>query len=80
MTGDFNIRNNDWNLSYPYHSLHTDTVYEVADSFGLEMSTPINLVSIQYINNAQDSNLVLDLMFLYIGSEKLDKHEILLDP
>ena len=52
MTEDFNIRNNDWNLSYPYHSLHTNTVYEVADSFGLEMSTPINLVSIQYVNNA----------------------------
>jgi len=24
MTGDFNIRDNDWNLSYPYHSVHTD--------------------------------------------------------
>jgi len=24
MTGDFNIRNNDWDPSYPYYLLYTD--------------------------------------------------------
>ena len=42
MTRDFNIRNNDWNLFYPYYSSHTDTLLEIADSLGLDLSTPIN--------------------------------------
>ena len=33
MTGDFNIKNNDWNLLYPHYSIHTDTLREIADSF-----------------------------------------------
>jgi len=37
ITKDFNIRDNDWNLPYPYshHSTHTGTLWEVADSFNL---------------------------------------------
>ena len=46
MIGDFNIRDNNWDPSYPYHLLYTDTLQEVADSFGLELSMSINLVSI----------------------------------
>ena len=30
MTGNFNIRDNDWNSSYPCHLLHTNTLQEVA--------------------------------------------------
>jgi len=44
MTEDFNIRNNDWNLLYLYHSVYTDMLWEVTDSFGLELSSSINLV------------------------------------
>jgi len=33
------------NLSYSYYLVHIDTIHEVADSFSLEISTPINLVS-----------------------------------
>jgi len=51
MTGDLDIRDNDWNPSYPHHSLHTDMLWEVADSFGLELSIPIDLVPTWYINN-----------------------------
>ena len=75
MTGDFNIRDNDWNLSYPYHSVHTDTLQEVADSFDLELSTPINSVSTQYTNNHQDTNLVLDLIFFQAELEKFNSHK-----
>jgi len=64
MTGDFNIRDNSWDLSYPYHLTHADTLQEVADSLNLEPSIPINLVPIWYTDNSQDSNLVLNLMFL----------------
>ena len=75
MTGDFNIRDNDWNLSYPYHSVYTDILQEVADSFDLELSTPINSVSTQYTNNHQDTNLVLDLIFFQAELEKFNSHK-----
>jgi len=37
MIGDFNIRDNDWNLLYFYHSVHTDTLIEIADAFNLRL-------------------------------------------
>ena len=37
MTEDFNIRNNDWDLSYLYYSVHTDTLIEIADLFDLRL-------------------------------------------
>ena len=64
MTGDFNIRNNNLNPSYPYHLVYTDTLQEVANNFDLELSTSINPVLTQYTNNYQDTNLILDLIFL----------------
>ena len=43
---DFNIRDNDWDLPYPYshHSIHTDILWEVANSFNLELLVSINQV------------------------------------
>jgi len=38
MTGDFNIRDNDWD---PLYSTYVDSLREIADSFNLELSTPI---------------------------------------
>ena len=32
------------NSPYPYYLVHVDTIHEAADSFSLEMSTPINPV------------------------------------
>jgi len=32
MTGDFNIRDDDWNPSYSYYLIHADILWEVADS------------------------------------------------
>ena len=34
ITGNFSIRDNNWNISYPYHLLYTNIVWEVADNFG----------------------------------------------
>ena len=45
MTGDFNIRDNKWDISYLYHLIHTDTLRKIANSFNLELSLPINQVS-----------------------------------
>jgi len=52
MIKDFNIRDNDWDLLYSHYSTLVDTIWEVANSFHLKLSIPINLVPIQYINNS----------------------------
>jgi len=44
MTEDFNIRDNNWNSSYPYHLSYADTLYKIANSFNLKLSLSINLV------------------------------------
>ena len=74
---DFDIRDSNWDPSYPHHLLYTDMLWEVADSFGLELLISINLVFIWYIDNFQGSNSVLDLIFLRIGLEKLNNYIIL---
>ena len=76
MMGDFNIRDSLWNPNYPHHSIHSDLLLDIADSFFLDLSIPVNPVSTRYSNNNQDSNLVLDLMFLRFGSAKLSNHYI----
>ena len=63
---DFNIRDNDWDSSYHYYSLYTDILREVTDIFGLELLTHINLVSRQYIDNFQELNSDLNLIFLIL--------------
>lgn len=52
---------------------------EVANSFDLELSTPINSISTWYADNSQDMNSVLDLIFLQAGLEEFNSHKILLD-
>ena len=45
MTGDFNIRDSDWDPLFPYYSPYIEFLLEIADSLGLQMSTPTNSVS-----------------------------------
>ena len=64
MTRNFNIRDNDWDLLYSYYSTYVNMLQEIANSLNLELSMSINQVFTQYMDNFQDSNLVIDLMFL----------------
>ena len=72
MTEDFNIRDSDWNPSYSHYLLYSDILREIADNLNLDLSTPI--VSTQYVDNSQNSNLVIDLMFLYAKSERFNNY------
>ena len=76
ITGDFNIKDNLWNPLYPYHSSHSDNLFIIADYFNLGLSIPTNQVLTRYSNNNQEADLVIDLIFLYFSSSKMDNHMI----
>ena len=40
MTGDFNIRDSVWDLNYSHHSIHRDILFDITDTFQLELSQP----------------------------------------
>ena len=46
MTGDFDIRDNNQNSAFLHYSTYMDTLREIANSFDLELSMPINQVLI----------------------------------
>jgi len=76
MTGDFNIQDSLWNpFSFHYSSISNDLLI-IADSFNSNLLIPINQVPTRYSDNANDSNLVINLMFLWCSSTKLDNHSI----
>ena len=64
MTGNFNIKYSNWDLAYPFHSSYSDHLVEIAESFDLLLSSAVQQISIKYSDNANNSNLVIDLMFL----------------
>ena len=76
---NFNIRDNDWDPSYSHHSIYSDILMEIVNSFNLSLSTPIIQVSTQYADNSNNSNSVIDLMFLQANSSEFNNHSILPD-
>ena len=76
MAGDFNIRDNDWNPSYLFYSFHSDSLVEITDSFDLALFSPIQQIPTWYSDNENNSNLVIDLIFLQSNSLKLINHKI----
>ena len=76
ITGDFNIRNSLWDSNFPLHSSVSDDLIIIADSLNLSLSTPTNSCPTRYSDMAGESNLVIDLMFLWCGSYELGRHSI----
>ena len=76
MTGNFNIRDSIWNLEFPYYSHHSQDFFDITDSFHLELFRPTKQIPTRYSDNQQDSNLVIDLIFLRLESLEYNNHTI----
>jgi len=76
MTGDFNIRDSLWDPSFPHHSLISNDLFILVDSFNLELLIPINPILTRYSDTSGMSDSVLNLMFLCSNSSELNHHVI----
>jgi len=76
MTGDFNIRDSLWDSNFPFHSIHSDMLFDIADSFSLALSKPIENFPIRFSDNDQNSNSVLNLIFTWPSSTEFNWHHI----
>jgi len=74
ITGDFNIRDSNWDCLAYHHSIHTNDLLTIADSLGLELSPSLNLGPTRFTDNPHDSNSVLDLVFLLSDNLGFGKH------
>ena len=77
MTGDFNIRDSNWDPNFSFHLVHSDLLIDIVDIFDLSFLNPINSVPTRYSDNCNNSNFVINLMFFRPSSVKLDNHSIL---
>jgi len=63
MTGDFNIGDNLWDSNFPFHSVYSDMLFNIADSFSLVLSSLTENFPTRFSDNNQNLNSVLDLVF-----------------
>jgi len=76
MASNFNIRDSNWDMSYPFYLVYSDILFNIADSFDLSLLSPVQQIPTQYSDNNNNTNLVTDLCFLYSNLIKLDNHII----
>ena len=76
MTGDFNIRDSIWNLSFPHHSAISNNLMIIADFYNWDLSIPTHWVPTRYSDTTGEANSVINLMFLQSGSMELNNHSI----
>ena len=74
MTEDFNIHDSLWDPSYIHYSSISDDIFVIADSFNLSLSYSTDQVLTRYLDNANDLNSVIDLIFLCSNSSELDTY------
>jgi len=76
MTGDFNIRDNNWDPNYPYHSVHSEDLLTLAESLGLDLSPPTNPGPTRFADNPRDTNSVIDLAFINPNNSGFGQHSL----
>jgi len=79
MTGDFNIRDSLWDSNFPFHFVYNDMLFNIANSFSIALSKPTENFPTRFSDNDQNSNSVLDLVFIRLSSAEFNHHHIHLD-
>ena len=74
ITGDFNIRDSDWDPYVYHYSIHTDDLITIIDSLDLEFFLPSNPSPTKFVDNLWDSNSIIDLVFLLHDNSGFGKH------
>ena len=52
MTGDFNIRDSLWDPAFLHHSSYSNTLFEIADFFQIDLSRPVVFLPTRFADNA----------------------------
>ena len=76
MTGNFNIRDSSWDLNFSHYSQHSSNLFNIVDSLYLKLFRPTEQIPTRYLDNQQDSNSVINLMFLRPEYLEYDNHTI----
>ena len=76
MTGNFNIRDSRWDPSYSFHSIYSNSLFDISDFFSLNISNPIENIPTRYSDNGHDANFILDLVFLCPSSPEFNQHHV----
>ena len=76
ITEDFNIRDNIWDPSYSFCSFHSDSLIDIADLIDLCLLKSTNQIPTRYLDNIEDLDSVINLMFLRPNSLEIDNHTI----
>ena len=76
MTEDFNIRDSLWDSNFPFHSIYSNMLFDIANSFSLTLSSPTENFPTRFSDNNQNLNLVLDLVFTQPLSTEFNCHYI----
>ena len=71
MAGNFSIRDNIWDPSYPFHLIYNNFLFDITDSLNLKLSILIQQIPTQYLDNANNANSVVNLFFSILTLWKL---------
>jgi len=79
MTGNFNVRDSIWDNLYFFHLIHSDTIFDITNSFDICLSSSLQQAPMRYSDNDQIANSAINLMFLQPNSIEFDNYSIHLD-
>ena len=79
MTSDFNIRDRDWNPEYLFHLIYSNLLLEIANTSDLSFSHFTNPVPTRYLDNNNDLNSIINLIFFRSNFLELNNCSTLLD-
>ena len=76
MASDFNIRNSNWNPFDLFYLIHSNLLVDIADNFDLSLSHSTNFIPTRYLDNRNNLNSVINLMFLRSNTLEFDNYTI----